>query len=299
MSNWEGIEEFVAVANSGSFVGAARVLGLSTSHISRAIMRLENRLQTQVLIRTTRKVALTDTGRILAEQFRRLIMDRQEAFAAVSDSGEPQGELRLTCSTGIGERFVAPIVRRFALTYPRLTVSIDLTNRVVDIISEGYDLAVRTGHLPDSSLVGTRIASRRLILCAAPAYLAAEGVPQSLEDLARHQCLTGTSGLWHFSNGTFRPRGNWRCNSGLVLAEAAMAGMGLCQLPEFYVLKAIAEGRLVPVLEALRPDEEPIWAVYPQRRYLLPKVRKLVEVLRAELGPALECFPKSVTHFSD
>lgn len=291
MTRWDGIEEFVAVASAGSFAGGAQALGVSTSHVSRAIARLEDRIQAQVFFRTTRKVTLTDTGRVLVEQCRRIIRERDEVLAMASRGEEPQGELRLTCSTALGERFVAPILRRFAQENPRLSVTIDLTNRLVDLVAEGYDLAIRTGHLADSGLVGTRIASRRFRLCASPAYLDRMGRPRGIEDLPRHDCLVGTSATWHFQvdgeEHAFRPKGRWRCNSGEAVVDAALAGMGLCQLPEFYVRPHIAAGRLEAVLDDVRAGGEPIWAVYPQQRHVPPKIRDLVRRLRSELGPAL------------
>ena len=292
MTRWDGIEEFVAVETAGSFAGGAHALGLSTSHISRSIARLENRIQAQLFFRTTRKVTLTDTGRALIEQFRRIVQERDEALASISDEGKPQGELRFTCSTALGERFVAPIVRKFAAENPDLRVTIELTNRLVDLVAEGFDLAVRTGNLTDSRLIGTRIASRRLYLCGSPAYLGMHGRPRTVEELSSHQCLVGTASTWQFRvDGTghiFRPKGRWRCNSGATVVDAALADMGLCQLPELYVLPHIMEGRLEAVLDEFRANDEPIWAVYPQRRHLLPKVRKLVDRLRAELGPVLD-----------
>ena len=291
MSSWNGIDEFVAVAAAGSFRGGASALGLSTTHMSRAIMRLEARIQTQLFHRTTRSVRLTDTGRAFLEHCQRLVMEREEAFALMDEKGEPQGELRLTCSTAMGERFIAPILRRFARSYPRLQVNIDLTNRVVDLVAEGYDLAVRTGHLPDSRLIGTRIASRSLLTCASPAYLERRGHPHNLTDLDEHDCLVGNAATWSFNvDGkahSYRPCGRWRCNSGGAVLEAALDDMGLCQLPDFYVRQAIAEGRLMPILLDFDPADEPIWAVYPQRRHLQPKISELVHVLRKELPVAL------------
>lgn len=290
MRKWDGFEEFEAVAAAGSFAGAAHRLGLSTSHVSRAVARLEARLSARLFFRTTRKVTLTENGRVLLEQCRRIMEELDEAIAAASGSA-PQGELRLTCSTAIGERFVAPIVRRFATDHPRMRVTIELTNRVVDLISEGFDLAIRTGHLADSRLVATRIASRQLRLCAAPAYLDRVGRPSNLAELSGHDCLVGAAPNWRFlvndEEQVFRPRGRWRCNSGVALVDAALAGMGLCQLPEFYLMPHIKSGRLELVLDALQVREEPIWAVYPQRRHLLPSVKELIERLRLELNEAL------------
>lgn len=288
---WDGIEEAVAVDAAGSFAGAAAALGVSTSHVSRAVARLETVVQAPLFIRTTRRLSLTDTGRELIVRFRRIIEERDAAIAEVSAGGEPRGEVRITCSTALGERFVAPIARRFAFAHEGLSVSVELSNHVVDLIGEGYDLAVRTGHLSDSRLISTRIASRRLHACAAPAYLAARGLPETVADLSRHECLAGTAATWHFridgEDVQHRPKGRWRCNSGTAVLDATLAGLGICQLPDFYVNPHLRAGTLVPVLETARPEDEPIWAVYPQRRHLLPKVRGLVDRLRQELPPAL------------
>ncbi|MBA4356070.1 MAG: LysR family transcriptional regulator, partial [Novosphingobium sp.] len=205
--------------------------------------------------------------------------------------GEPQGQLRITCPTALGERFIAPIVRGYVQEYPKLSVDLDLTNRVVELVSEGFDLALRTGTLPDSRLIRTQVATRGIVTCAAPAYLDARGIPRSVDDMEHHECLLATSDVWRFrvdgEPRTLRPRGRWRCNSGAAVYEATLAGMGLCQLPAFYVNRAIAEGHLIEVLQHHRPDDDPIWAVYPQRRHLLPKVQRLIDKLRRELPNAL------------
>lgn len=291
MTLWDGLDEVVAVADAGSFVGAAQMLGSSTSHVSRAVARLEQRLDARLFDRTTRRVALTDTGRAFVEHGRRIIQDRDELLALTSGAGEPEGELRLTCSTALGERFVAPIVQRFARAHPRLSVSLDLTNRVVDLIGEGYDIAIRTGRVSDARLVSRRIAARPIETCAAPAYLDAAGSPGRIDDLDAHQCLIGTGATWHFvedgQSRAYTPRGRWRCNSGTAIVDAALAGMGVCQLPAFYVRQHINAGRLRPVLAACRSAPEPVWIVYPQRRHLLLKVRNLADRLEAELQPAL------------
>ncbi|MBZ9649805.1 LysR family transcriptional regulator [Sphingobium sp. 3R8] len=291
MHRWEGIDEFVAIAAAGSFKAGAEALGLSTTHMSRAIAALEARVQAPLFHRTTRTVRLTDTGRVFLDHCSRIVAERDEAIAMISEGGEPQGDIRITCSTAMGERFIAPIVRRYASSHAKLRISIDLTNRLVDLVGEGYDLAIRTGQLAESRLIGTRIASRRLHTCAAPAYLDRQGRPGKPGDLSRHECLVGTSPLWRFQRGgraeSIRPKGRWRCNSGGAVAEAAIAGMGVCQLPEFYLLPHIASGALEEVLDDFRPDDEPIWAVYPQRRHLLPKISGLLDLLRAELPAAL------------
>lgn len=290
-SRWHGIDEFVAVATLGSFAGAAKQLGMPTSTVSRAVARLEAQVRTQLFYRTTRKVALTESGRVFVAHCRRIIAERDEAFAALSASGEPGGELRITCSTALGEGFVAPIVQDFCLAWPQINVTLDLSNRIVDLVAEGYDLAIRTGDMSDSRMVRTRVASRSLYSCASPDYLERKGVPVSVTDLARFDCLIGSALIWHFevdgADRAFRPKGRWRCNSGVAIANAALAGLGICQLPDFYVLRHLASGALVEILPECRRREEPIWAVYPEQRHLMPKVRLLVDQLKMRLGAAL------------
>lgn len=291
MNRWDGIEEVVAIAATGSFAAAAKSLGVSTSHVSRAVARLETNIQSAVFVRTTRTVQPTDTGRALIERFRRILDEREEALESASSFGEPRGTLRITCSTALGERFVAPLVRAYATTHRDLDIFLHLSNHVVDLIAEGFDLAIRTGELADSRLIRAKIASRRLYLCASPAYLAAHGTPSTAEELSDHHCLVGSSTTWHFDREgrdlTLRPVGKWHCNSGTVIADAAIAGLGVCQLPEFYVKAFIDDGKLVPLLEHQHPPDEPVWAVYPHRRHLTPKVRLLVELLRRDLRKAM------------
>jgi len=291
MSGWEGLEEIVAIADTGSFVGAARRLRVSASQVSRTVQRLEQRLRAELFIRTTRSVQLTEAGRTLVEQSRRIIDERDEALQLVRGQGEMQGELRMTCSTALGERFVAPIMRRFMEAHPRISVRLELTNRLVDLVSEGFDVAIRTGHPTDHRLAARQIASRPVDVCASPAYIERAGVPLALADLDRHECLIGTSVNWHFVDGaqrrSFVPTGRWRCNSGNAVVDAALDGLGICQLPSFYVRDHLAAGRLVVLLEDYRDRPEPVWAVYPQRRYLLPKIQQVIATLEAELDEAM------------
>lgn len=285
---WDGIEEFVTVARSGSFTAAARLFGASVTHMSRAVSRLEARLGSQLIHRTTRSVSLTEAGRILYDTGSRLISEREDAIAAVTAQGAPRGNLRITCSYTLGERFIGPILREYAAEHPALAIACDLDNDVVDLIGQGYDLAIRTGLLEDSRLVATRVASRAMVTVGSPDYLARKGRPQRLADLKEHDCLVGSAALWHFQRGeTFRPEGRWRCNSGTMVLEAALAGMGLCQLPAFYTAAAMAQGTLEEVLAEECPDDEPIWAVYPRPKHLSPKVSMLVDLLRRRLPPLL------------
>lgn len=291
MSAWDGFDEFLAVATTGSFTRAAKRIGMSATHVSRAIMALERRVQAQLFHRTTRTVRLTDTGQMFLERCERIAQERDEAIALISEQGEPQGELKVTCSITMGERFVAPILRRFAMYHPRLVVTIDLTNRVVDLVSEGYDLAVRTGEPSDPRLIATQVASRTLYTCAAPAYLARCGRPADVDDLERHECIIGTNPLWQFSatgqDVLYRPKGRFRCNSGQAVIDGCISGLGICQLPDFYILPYLQHGMVDLILEDYRPADEPIWAVYPLRRHLLPKVRAAVDAMQHELAAAM------------
>ncbi|MEV4934689.1 LysR family transcriptional regulator [Sphingobium sp. LSP13-1-1.1] len=291
MSAWDGIDEFISVATTGSFTHGAKSLGMSTTHVSRSIMALEQRLQAQLFHRTTRTVKLTDTGRIFLERCERIAQDRDEAIALVGDSGDLLGELRVTCSTALGERFVAPIIRRFAMQHPKLNVIIELSNRVIDLVGEGFDLAIRTGSVSDTRLIATQVASRSLYTCAAPSYLASAGRPKRIEDLASHECIAGTAATWHFKVSEreiiHRPRGRFRCNSGHAVMEACVSGLGICQLPDFYVLPYLKHGMVELLFDDLQPNDEPIWAVYPQRRHLSQKVQQVVNCLVHELGPAI------------
>lgn len=284
ISAWDGIEEFLAVARAGSFSGGAQSFGASTTHMSRAISRLETRIDAQLISRTTRSFHLTDTGRIFLENCQRLVDEREEAIAAISAKGEPRGSLKLTCSYALGEQFVAPLVREFAQNYPALSVIIDLNNDIVDIVTQGFDLAIRTGHLEDSRLIATRIAEREMMTTASREYISLHGKPAVISDLSAHDCLVGSASRWYFQNGqSFRPRGRWKCNSGTAVMEACLAGMGICQLPAFYMKDHLAAGRLQEVLVEEKPDNEPIWAVYPTRRHLSPKVSLLVNHLKLNL----------------
>jgi DNA-binding transcriptional LysR family regulator len=292
MNNWEGLDEFVAVAECGQFTAAAERLGLSSSQISRQVARLEERLQTRLFYRSTRKVSLTEAGQTFLQHCQRLQDGREEALRAIGDlAGEPKGLLRMTCAVAYGERFIAPLVNDFMALHPQLRLEIELTNRPLDLLQEGLDLAIRLGRLQDSRLVATRLAPRVMHLCAAPAYLQRYGRPHSLSELTRHNCLIGSSDQWQFQQEgreqTLRVQGNWRCNSGEAVLDAALRGFGLCQLPDYYVQPHLRSGALLALLEAQQPPNTAVWALYPQQRHLSPKVRQLVEHLKSGLSQRL------------
>ncbi|MBA1201351.1 LysR family transcriptional regulator [Pseudomonas capeferrum] len=290
MSNrWEGIDEFVAVAEAGQFTAAAERLGVSSSHISRQIARLEERLQTRLLYRSTRRVTLSEAGQTFLHHCQRLQDGREEALRAMGDlASEPKGLLRMTCAVAYGERFIVPLATRFMALYPQLRIDVELTNRPLDLLHEGMDLAIRLGRLQDSRLVAARLAPRRMYVCASPGYLERYGRPHSLSELARHNCLVGSSDIWSLQdNGreiSQRVQGNWRCNSGQAVLDAALQGIGLCQLPDYYVREHLQGGALISLLTAHQPPNTAVWALYPQQRHLSPKVRRLVDFLKEGLA---------------
>ena len=289
MNRWEGLDEFVAVAECTQFTAAAERLGLSSSQVSRQIARLEERLHTRLFYRTTRKVALTEAGQTFLQHCQRLQDAREEALNAVGDLGsEPKGLLRMTCAVAYGERFIVPLVTSFMARHPRLSVEIELSNRTLDLVQDGFDIAIRLGRLQDSRMLATRLAPRRMYLCASPDYLQRYGRPHSLSELARHNCLIGSSDVWTFQlegrEASQRVNGNWRCNSGQAVLDAALAGLGLCQLPDYYVLEHLRSGALVSLLDNHQPPNTAVWALYPQQRHLSPKVRQLIDALRYGLA---------------
>ena len=293
MSQWSGLDEFVAVAELGHFSGAANKLGVSSSHVSRQIARLEDRLQTRLFYRSTRRVTLTEAGQTFLHHCQRLQDARDEALQAISDlSSEPKGLLRMTCSVAYGEEFIMPLVNDFMQQHPQLRVEMSLTNQTLDLLHGQFDLAIRLGRLQDSRLVATRLAPRRMFLCAAPSYLAHHGAPHSLSELPRHNCLIGSGDTWTFLETgreiPVRINGNWRCNSGRAVLGAALRGFGLCQLPDYYVQEHLRSGALRSLLTQHQPPHTAVWALYPQQRLLSPKVRKLVEYLKEGLGARIE-----------
>lgn len=290
MSGWDGIDEFVAVAETGGFTRAATRLRMSSSHVSRQVAALENRLQTRLFYRTTRRVSLTTAGQRLFEHCQRLTEERDEALRAVVDAeGTLRGHLRMTCSVAYGERFIVPLMNDFVERYPDLHLDIRLTNATIDLVQEGIDLAVRLGRLTESRLIATRLAPRLMHLCASPAYLERHGMPHTVSELKRHDALVGTSETWLLDDGTgreiaIRPQARWRCNSGIAVLDAALRGLGLCQLPDYYVAEHLTTGRLISLLPDHRPPHTAVWGIYPQRRNLSTKVRAALEHLKAGLA---------------
>lgn len=291
MFNWEGVSEFVAVAEAESFTKASQRLGISTAQVSRQISALETRLASKLFHRTTRKVSVTEVGRIYYQHCRQVLDGLEEAERAITNlQTTPRGLLKITAPVTYGEKTIAPLINDFAALYPELEVKLNLSNQKLDLIDEGYDLAIRLGHLEDSSMMAKKLSSRTQYVCASPSYISTYGIPHSLSELDQHNCLIGTMDYWRFQeNGktrNVRVKGSLSCNSGHALVDAAIKGIGIVQLPDYYVLPYIESGELTALLEQNRQPEEGIWALYPQNRHLSPKVRMLLEHLTEALKQA-------------
>ena len=290
---WDGISEFVYVAEYESFTRAAKELGVSTAQVSRQISALEKRLNIKLLYRTTRKVSLTEEGRVFYQHCRGVLDGLDAAEQAVSNlQSKPQGRIKLTAPVTYGEQQLLPLVNDFMVQYRNIEVTAFLSNQKIDLVEGGYDLAIRIGKLSDSTMMAKKLSRRTNFVCAAPAYLEKYGVPESLRELNQHNCLLGTRDYWHFiedgkntdKERNLRVFGSVRYNSGHSLVDAALKGLGIVQLPDYYVQKYLASGALVSVLDNYREPEESIWAVYPHNRHLSPKIRLLVDYLADHLA---------------
>jgi DNA-binding transcriptional LysR family regulator len=285
---WEGISEFVCVAEYESFTRAARTLGISTAQVSRQISALEERLNIKLLYRTTRKVSLTEEGRVFYQHCRSVLDGLDAAEQAVSNlQSKPQGRIKLTAPVTYGEQQLLPLINDFMMQYREIEVTAFLSNQQIDLVEGGYDLAIRIGKLRDSTMMAKKLSLRTNFVCATPAYLHQYGMPRTLDDLSQHNCLLGTRDYWHFvEKGTeknLRVSGSIQYNSGYSLVDAALKGLGIVQLPDYYVQKYLASGALVSLLDDYREPEESIWAIYPHNRQLSPKIRLLVDYLAERL----------------
>ncbi|MBZ9566472.1 LysR substrate-binding domain-containing protein [Modicisalibacter tunisiensis] len=289
MQRWDRIEAFVEVVRQGSFSAAARHLKVSGSHVSRLVAQLEGSLETQLLYRTTRRLSLTDAGTLYYDRCRHLLDGFREAETALNDfQARPRGTLRLTSATTFGERYIAPLVNDFQRLHPQLEVQMHFTNRQVDLIDEGYDVAVRLGILKDSSLIARRLGERREYVVGSRDYFERMPRPHSLAELASHNCLLGSRDSWLFSvdgaRREVRVSGRWQANSGPALLDAALKGLGLAQLPEYYVAPHLRSGELISVLDRHQFTDTAVWAVYPRHRHLSAKVRQFVDFLVERLA---------------
>jgi len=294
MDHLKQIESFTSVATKGSLTAAARAEGVAPAVIGRRIDALEERLGVKLLVRTTRKLTLTHEGSAFLEDCQRVLADLANAEASVSAGGvKASGHLRITAPAGFGRRHVAPLVPGFIAQHPDVSLSLNLSDRVVDIVNEGFDCAVRVGDLPDSNLVSVRLADNRRLCVATPAYLKRAGVPKSPADLAQHECLTLSSDAsqtrgWAFQvDGAvvhLRPSGRLDCSDGQVLHDWCAAGLGIAWRSTWEVESEIAGGHLVAVLEDFAAPPSGIYAVFPQRKHLPLRVRLWIDFVKHSYG---------------
>ena len=288
-----GIAAFARVVETGGFSAAARQLGVTPSAISKQVTQLENRLGARLLNRTTRQLSLTEVGTAFYERTKQILRALDDAEQAVSHlTNIPRGTLRVTVPLAFGETHIAPVLPGFVMRYPEVTVEIVTSERVANLVEEGIDVAIRVGQGPDSSLYGRRLAPNRRIICASPAYLAAQGAPQVPADLTTHNCLTyvqqGPRVEWRFGEQTeaftVPVSGTIQSNSFSVLRAAAVAGVGITRLAAFVVGEELKSGTLVELLSAYEAKDGDIYVVYPTSRHLSPKVRAFIDYLIETIG---------------
>ena len=288
MDRLKQIEAFVSVATRGSLSAAARLEGVTPAIIGRRIDALEARLGVKLLLRTTRRLTITFEGQAFLEDCQKTLNDLANAEAAVSLGGvQASGQLRVSAPSGFGRRHVAPLLGEFMQANPAVQINLNLSDRLVDLVNENIDCAIRIGELTDSSMVSVRLGEMRRMVVASPAYLVAHGVPRIPGDLSVHNCLTlGQQRGWLFRNpengevDTVKVGGSFQCNDGAVLHEWALAGRGLAWRSLWEVGQDLKEGRLTSVLDAWQAPPLGIYAVFPQRRHLPLRVRLFIDLLK-------------------
>lgn len=287
---------FVAVASAGSFTSASEKLDLSKSMVSKCVNRLETSLGARLLHRTTRRLRLTEAGAALYETSASALSAIEDAQLAVSNlQGTPRGVLKVSASLALGTVVLPSLVRQLTREHPDLAVNLLLDDRHVDLVREGIDIALRiTGEPPDSSMVYRRLGPNRQVVCASPDYLERHGMPKTPADLASHECIAHTQRTtpreWHFTSPTggkisVRINGRIAVTNALAVRACALEGLGVIELNSYIVGADIAAGRLVRLLDGYQPRELSIYAVFPERRFLAPKVRVFIDAMLARLTP--------------
>ncbi len=294
MKSLTDIAVFVQVVESGSFTAAAERLDISKSVVSKYVTRLEDYLGARLLNRTTRRLSLTEVGRVFYDRSRKGLADIEDAQLEVSRlQAEPRGTLRINVPMSFGILHVAPALPEFQRQYPDLTVDMNLDDRKVDVIEEGFDVSVRISELPDSSLVARRIAPCRHAVVASPSYLEQHGTPRSPEDLHDHNIITyryhQSANIWHFQSKDTKSisvdvSGSLIMNNSLAIRESIREGIGITRTPTFVVGKDVQEGKLVKVLTGYETLEVQIFLVYPQRLHLAPKVRAFIDFMAERIS---------------
>jgi DNA-binding transcriptional LysR family regulator len=285
---------FTSVVEAESFAGAAEKLDLSRGMATRYVAQLEAHLGVRLLNRTTRRLSLTEAGSDYYQRATQVLAMIEEAeTSAAQNASVPRGTLRVTSSVIFGARHLGAAISAYLERHPQMQVDLSLNERVVDLVDEGFDLAIRVGARIDPGLVARRITPVRVLVCASPAYLKRHGTPESPEQLAKHNCLMYAhsihQGGWQLKRGREERRvpvtGNLRGNNGDALVSAAIEGLGVIFEPSFLVYEALREGKLVQLLPDWGSDEIWVFAVYPNRKFLAPKVRSFIDFLIERFGP--------------
>ena len=293
MDLFASIRMYVAVVDGGSFAAAADKLGISRAMASKQIQKLEEHLGTRLLNRTTRRLSLTETGRAFHERSLQILSDVEEAEQIAGQmTSRPQGVLRVTIPLSYGQHRLATIIGDYTQAYPQVQLDISLSDRKVDLVEDGLDLAIRIGALPQSDLIARKIGGVRSIVCAAPAYLARRGTPRTPAELSGHACLgytlTGSGADWRMEGPegslTVPITGPIRADNGDIIRLAALSGAGILFQPHFIVDDDLAAGRLVRLLPQWQSAELGVYAVYPSRKHLSAKVRTFVDFLATALA---------------
>nr|WP_222858401.1 LysR family transcriptional regulator [Paraburkholderia phenoliruptrix] len=287
------MEIFVAVVEAGSLTAAAERFEISSAMVGKHIRSLESRLGTRLLTRTTRRQSLTEIGRQYYEQCRRILADVKDAESlAEAMAAAPRGVLKVTVPLTYGVEVFSPAMIDYLSAWPEVTLELDLSNRITDLVEEGFDAAVRIGHLADSSFVARPLKPYRMRACASPAYLARAGIPRTPADLVHHECLGflhwGREGIWRLGGeGAAQSplrAGRFRANNGQALKVAALRGFGLVLQPEALLAREIESGELVPVLEDHLPQGAPVHLVYPRDRRATPKLTSFIDFVMERFG---------------
>ena len=295
MSRFAELEAFVAVVDAASFSGAAAHLDLSKSYVSKLVSRLEARLGVRLLQRTTRQLSLTAEGRVLYERGVEILEDLLQAERTVQDQqGTPRGTLRLSVPISYGRRFLARPLAQFLASHEELSVEVEFSDEKVDLIEEAWDVAIRIGQLQDSSLFARKLHHSHMLLCASPGYLQAAPLLHHPHDLRHHHCLRytyqSTGAMWRFvrqpggpgsEEVSLKPPGRFVANNGDALLVAALEGLGVVRLPDFFVQGDLEAGHLVRLLPDWSCGEQGVWAIYPHSKHLSAKVKVFVDFIQA------------------
>ncbi len=288
MNRFENMGTFIRVVEAGSISGAADRLGVAKSAVSRRLKELEAHLGVELFHRTTRSMNLTDSGRAFYHQSVRILDDVLEAELATSQAhGTLKGSLKIALPSTFGLMHMGPAINKFSKAHPQIEFDLDFNDREVDLIQEGFDLAIRIAKLPDSSLIARRLAPIQFVMCASPAYLEQMGTLQMPDELREHQCLVYSLRdfeYWHFTDGNGKKirtkvHPYLKASAGEFLKDAAVEGQGIIRVPAFVVYKEIESGALVPVLEDYKTQQIDAYAIYPQTRHLSQRVRAFVDFL--------------------